>query len=414
MSDTDDSDTDDSDTTLPAAPATTEPRPGFPRWGVAFVAGLVLLVAGYLVLTTVHVGYFVQSPGSTVAIESRLQVDGAPSYPSDGEVHFTTVRLSSERATLLDVLGDWLDPASVLVEDERILQGRTTDQNRAFNQELMQDSQERAKRVALEYLGLDVIRADGALVSQVQPDTPADGVLGRGDVIVAVGGTEVMSSGELVDAIGRLEPGDELDLDVRRYEEPADNASGDTAPDATADAGAGDGAGTDADDQDEDAEPPTEVVSVTLAEHPDGDGSAFLGVAIVDDFELTPLPFDIDIDTRRVGGPSAGLALTLSIIDILTEGELTGGLQVATTGTIGVDGTVGPIGGIEQKAHAVRRAGIDVFLVPTADAEGAQKVLGDSVTVVGVDDLADAIEALGNLGGDVESLALPADFQPAA
>jgi PDZ domain-containing protein len=335
----------------------------------------VVLVAGYLVLTTVRVNYFVQSPGTAIALEDRIEVDGTPEFPSAGEVYFTTVRVSSDRATLLDVVGEWLDPASVLIEDERLLQGRSPEQNREFNQELMSNSQELAKRVALEYLGLDVVTSNGALVTQVQPDAPADGVLEPGDVIVSAGGAAVDEAAALVEAIGGRVPGDELDLEVRRLE------------------------------TDE-----VEPVTVTLA---DREGGAFLGVGISDSFELTDLPFELEIDTAQVGGPSAGLALTLSIIDKLTEGELTGGLRVATTGTIDIDGAVGPIGGVQQKAHAVRRAGIDVFIVPEDDAATAREVLGDSAEVIGVRTLDEAIDALGRLGGQTEALALPSETAPA-
>ena len=132
-----------------------------------------------------------------------------------------------------------------------------------------------------------------------------------------------------------------------------------------------------------------------------------------------PPPFaaqfaEIEVDTDRVGGPSAGLALTLSIIDVLTEGELTGGLQVATTGTIGVDGSVGPIGGIEQKAHAVLRAGMDVFLVPVGGEAVVRGVVGDDVAVFEVATLEEAIDALGSLGGETDDLALPPSVLAAA
>ena len=76
------------------------------------------------------------------------------------------------------------------------------------------------------------------------------------------------------------------------------------------------------------------------------------------------LPFEVDIDTGRVGGPSAGLAFTLAIIDVLSEGELTNGLSIVATGTIDRDGNVGPVGGIHQKTVAAEQAGADVFLVP--------------------------------------------------
>lgn len=365
-------DTDPDSQTLPAPDDDLPgiPEGSVPRWVIVGGVVAVLIISGYLVLTTVRVNYFVQSPGTAVALEDRIEVSGTPEFPSDGEVYFTTVRVSRDRATLLDVVGEWLDPASVLIEDDRLLQGRSPDQNREFNQELMEGSQELAKRVALEYLGLDVVTSNGALVTQVQEGAPADGALEPGDVIVSAGGAPVADASTLVETIGGRVPGDELDLEVRRLES-------------------------------EEVEP----LTVTLG---DREGGAFLGVGISDSFELTDLPFEVEIDTAQIGGPSAGLALTLSIIDVLTEGELTGGQSVATTGTIDIDGTVGPIGGVQQKAHAVRRAGIDVFIVPEDDAATAREVLGDSAEVIGVRTLDEAIEALGRLGGQTEGLALPA------
>ena len=70
-------------------------------------------------------------------------------------------------------------------------------------------------------------------------------------------------------------------------------------------------------------------------------------------------PIDVKFDTQKVGGPSAGLAFTLAIIDDLTPGDLTGGKRVAVTGTIAPDGTVGPVGGVEQKAITARHNGVD-------------------------------------------------------
>ena len=108
-----------------------------------------------------------------------------------------------------------------------------------------------------------------------------------------------------------------------------------------------------------------------------------------------------------MGGNSAGLALTLAILDLLTPGELTGGLQVAGTGTIDLEGQVGPIGGIRQKVIAARRAGMDVLLVPRNELPEALDVAGD-LQVEGVATLDEALMALAGLGGNADSLALPA------
>jgi PDZ domain-containing protein len=123
-------------------------------------------------------------------------------------------------------------------------------------------------------------------------------------------------------------------------------------------------------------------------------------------------PFDVVIDTGDVGGPSAGLAFTLAIIDDLTPGDLTGGAKVAVTGTIAGDGSVGPVGGTGQKAAAVRAGDYDAFLVPSADYQAALGRAGD-VEVVAVDTLDEALAALADLGGNADDLPAAGDTDPA-
>ena len=100
------------------------------------------------------------------------------------------------------------------------------------------------------------------------------------------------------------------------------------------------------------------------------------------DTRVVTIPNDIKVDfeTNDIGGPSAGLAFTLTLIDRLSDGDLTGGKKVAVTGTIDVDGNVGAIGGLQSKASAVRQAGAEYFIVPynqgEADIAAAQKAAG--------------------------------------
>jgi Lon-like protease len=111
-------------------------------------------------------------------------------------------------------------------------------------------------------------------------------------------------------------------------------------------------------------------------------------------------PFNISIEVGAVGGPSAGLALTLGILDILSGGDLTGGHSVAATGTIELDGTVGDVGGVAQKTVAVRRAGATVFFVPADQFKDAQSQAG-SMKVYAVKSLQQALDDLQRLGGQV-------------
>ena len=75
-------------------------------------------------------------------------------------------------------------------------------------------------------------------------------------------------------------------------------------------------------------------------------------------------PFEIEIASGDVGGPSAGLMFALGLYDTLTPGDLTGGRTIAGTGTIDLEGEVGGIGGIVDKVVGAERAGASVFLVP--------------------------------------------------
>jgi PDZ domain-containing protein len=147
----------------------------------------------------------------------------------------------------------------------------------------------------------------------------------------------------------------------------------------------------------------TEDVVVQLVARPDDQNRAMLGVSL-ETFRLRyEFPFDVTIDSGSVGGPSAGLAFTLGVIDVLTPDSLTGGQRVATTGTIDSSGTVGPVGGVQQKTVAVRRAGATLFLVPPSEYEEALKYAGD-MRVEQVETLDDALRALVSIGGGTDAI----------
>ena len=135
---------------------------------------------------------------------------------------------------------------------------------------------------------------------------------------------------------------------------------------------------------------------------------AFLGIAPQTRLEDNKdIPIEVSVNTGRVGGNSAGLALTLAVLDVLTPGELTAGLEVATTGTIDLSGNVGPIGGVVQKAITARKAGMDLFLVPESIFEEAIRHSGEDMKVKGVANLQEALEVLTEFGGNGNSLKIP-------
>jgi PDZ domain-containing protein len=244
--------------------------------------------------------------------------------------------------------------------------------------QMMDTSKQVATQVALERLGHPVdVSITGETVVEVIPDMPADGVLEPGDTITAVDGEPLDDPDDLTRLLGDEAPGDEVTVTVQSPESAAQRD-----------------------------------VELALAADPDDPERAIMGVRPSPrgvDFDF---PFDVVIDTGDVGGPSAGLAFTLAIIDDLTPGDLTGGAKVAVTGTIAGDGSVGPVGGTGQKAASVRARDYDVFLVPSADYQAALGRAGD-VEVVAVDTLDEALSALADLGGNADDLPAGGDADPA-
>lgn len=107
--------------------------------------------------------------------------------------------------------------------------------------------------------------------------------------------------------------------------------------------------------------------------------------------ELTP--DDISIDVKKVGGPSGGMIFTLAVIELLTKESLLNGRSVAGTGTIDEDGTIGPIGGIQEKLIAAKRAGVDLFLAPKENCSELSSI-PEGITVAAVGTIDEAVAAL--------------------
>ncbi|MDH4169528.1 MAG: PDZ domain-containing protein [Acidimicrobiia bacterium] len=339
------------------------------RWILAgVIAGVVVaIVVGGFVIRVPKVAF---RPGGVQATSGLVVVQGTDTFESNGEIFYTTVQIP--RLTLWEWLWfDNFDDAVDVFPEEDVFGAQTPLETQLCNAQMMRTSKSSATLVALDSLGYEPISPSGAVIERVFDDTPADRVLACGDVIVAVGTTPVTTSRELRDAVIGKGPGEVISVEV------------------------------------EDFDGGVRTEEIVLGDNGEGDG--FLGVSTGTRFDQNELPFDVAIDTGDVGGPSAGLAFTLAILDTLTEGDLTGGAEVAVTGTIRIDGSVGPVGGIRQKVIAADRAGADRFLFPVQP--GCEDVAlecprdeiyasaGD-MELVEVSTLDEALTALRESGGD--------------
>jgi PDZ domain-containing protein len=224
----------------------------------------------------------------------------------------------------------------------------------------MARSQEIAAAVALEELGYDVrVRENGAFVASVYSDLPALGKVLPGEVIVAVDGNRVSSTLDLQRLIGERPPGTAIELTLRNSER-------------------------------------RRKVRLTTAPNPADEKRSVIGVLVEQAADIR-LPLDVSIDAGNIGGPSAGLAFALDVMEKLGR-DVDGGRKVAATGELSLDGSVHRVGGIKQKTIGARAADVDVFLVPIENAAEA-RAHADGLRIVPVGSVDDAVEALAKLPG---------------
>jgi PDZ domain-containing protein len=392
-----------SDTTtdiVPTGESAVAPRDRWWAWAVAGV-GLVTLavigVASLLPSTLVSEKEnrrtdemeptpYALTPAAADTVNDRIVFgdlpDGVERYDTANAFHFVTV--TSPRQSVLSWFAGRNEAAVDFITREDKYGVRTPSQRQEFNLQMMRTAEQEAQYVALTTLGYDVeITPGDVIVQDVLCKTPSedggecaewfpsDEQIDPADRIVEADGVTLESVDDLSAVLADKEPGDTVDLVIDRP---------------------GDG---------------EREVTVELSASPDDPDRTIVGFIPFDTRAIT-LPFEVDIRTDDIGGPSAGLAFTLALIDELSPGDLTGPHDVAVTGTISLDGTVGAIGGLTQKVSAVHQNGIRIFLVPASQSElddpAEMQRLEDAghgeVRIIPVATLDEALAALEDLGGD--------------
>ena len=317
-------------------------------------------------------------PADAQAVEPLLTIDGPTTYDSHGQVLFVTVRNPE-----LSMLDWWVGRHNPAVDEKSwadLYENETPQQQTSRGQRDMRTAKETAEYVALHRLGFDARLTPGDVIidelvclkaSDDGPtcleSAPSDKLLDPGDKLLKVDGTSVAVVDDLTPILAKHAPGDSVQIDYERDGKP--------------------GSGT-----------------IELIAAPDDPSRTIIGF-IPSDTAAVDLPADISIkiDTESIGGPSAGLAFTLTLVDQLSDGDLLGGKRVAVTGTINIRAQVGAIGGLSSKASAVLQSGAKYFLVPTAQGEKdiakARQVVGDDVEIIPVANLDEALAALQRIGG---------------
>ena len=282
-------------------------------------------------------------------------------YDFDGNLFQLTVR--RDEASALIYLWSYVDNSFDLYPREVILpKGVTPQELSEISIQNMKTSENVAIAVALKNLNYDIdSKGDGVLVVGILDDSPVKDKLLKGDLLTTINGEQIFSASEFIATLRKYDIGESVTIGLTR----------------------------DIDGKD------TEIsISTELIEHIEYDNEPMVGFLATTVNERFDFPFEIDIKTGNVGGPSAGLMMALNVYNNLIPNDITNSLIVAGTGTIEIDGSVGPVGGIRQKVIAAKRAGSELILVPTANYEEASPFSTDETAIVPVDSFEEALKVI--------------------
>lgn len=316
-------------------------------------ASVALVTVAALVVPMPFVEY---RPGEALGIAPLVVIEGVTTTPLDGTTAMLTV--VPRQQPLVPLVVAWLDPSRRLLPATDIYP-RDVDRrvHLASQRERFSRQFEAAAAVGARSAGYEVVLVTEVVVTEVVVGAPADGVLAPGDVVLAVDGRPLASSEELQARVRAVRPGTGLRLSIEHQGGVRE----------------------------------VEVVPRDL----DGSGVPRLGILVQTAIDRFELPFEVALAEQvRIGGPSAGLMIGLTVHDLLAEEDLLAGRFVTGSGSLDVDGRVGPVGAIPEKVRTAVAAGADVVLVPSTQLDEALAAAGGRVRVVGVATLDEALAAL--------------------
>lgn len=325
--------------------------------GAGLVAFLLLTAASSLLL----INNGLDAPGVALSVEPMVKVPVQYRHAHPGRFFLTTV-ISQAPITA----GEWflgqVTPAVQIVPPEQVVPKNTTPQQQATQDfKMLDDSETTAIAVGLRLAGYpSAAVGKGAQVVSILPESHAKGLLQPEDVITALNGHPVQTTSDLINLVTAQPSLAPVHLQVKRG--------------------------------------PVQIeVDVPLLPPQAPSTTPRIGIQIQSaGFDFQP-PFPISIVPQKIdGGPSAGLMFTLTVYNLLMPTDLTGGRRIAGTGTINLDGTVGPIGGVKQKVYAAEAVGATYFLCPVDNYPDALSV-ARSIHVVKIATAEQAVEFLRGL-----------------
>lgn len=335
---------------IPDYSKSTRPVRGRSLLGWSIVLVTLALIGAAFVIPVPSVLRFV--PGPVRDVEDLVEVDGTDTFSSEGTLYLTTVGVD-EQVTVAEWMWSYIDSESEAIDADSFTQGLSLEELNRLQRQQMTVSKRAAASVALTALGADEL--PGVEIESVVSE-PARGELSAGDVIRSIDGRSLGTACDLLATLADHDPGETVEVEVTKGSR-------------------------------------TRSLDIRLGAAPGDSARPFIGIEMApDDFG----PIDYEFKTGRIAGPSAGLMFALALYDRLTPEDLTGGRRIAGTGEIGCDGSVGEIGGIQQKVAGAEARDAEIFLAPEGNAAAA-RAAADDIEVIAVGSFDDALDHLESL-----------------
>ena len=334
----------------------------------AVVAGsFILVVALIAAVFLVPVNAVIEAPGPTWNVldngsssdQDVLKVSGTETYPTEGALRMTTVSVSGcpgYPVTTADLIAAWFSADKRIVDRNEVCpQDQSAEQVEETGKAQMTASQDSAVIAALVETGkAGAMHLTVTEVTEQQTSTEIQ----AGDVLETItpqGGqtTTLASFSQLRELMTTIPEGTRVTLGVRRGDQK------------------------------------TSAALTTIAPQ-EGTTGSLLGLSLKISVDS---PVEATFGLSDVGGPSAGMMFALGVVDEITQGSLTGGKDIAGTGTIDMTGQVGPIGGIQQKMAGARESGSTFFLAPASNCNEVTGHEPKGMQVFAVNTLHEAVAA---------------------
>ena len=299
--------------------------------------------------------YYFMSPGPPY--QWNIEIENVETYEYDGNLYQLTVRRDEANYFVYAWarLNNQIDlyPREVILPD-----GVTPQELSEISIQNMVTSENVAIAVALDSLDYEIeSEGDGVLVVGLLDDSPVKDKLIKNDLIISINNELVRSASEFISMLRMYEIGDIVNIGLIRNEQEL-------------------------------------TIETKLIEHVEYENEPMVGFLASTPNQQFIFPFEVDIKTGNVGGPSAGMMMALNVYNLLTEDDITNGKKIAGTGTIEIDGSIGPVGGVKQKVIAAKRANAGLILVPTANYEEASVFADDNTQIVAVDSFDNALNVI--------------------